>query len=255
MPWSSDIPATYLPCTWPGSQRRRPAPQRAGTGPLAHPRYTPGTPAVNRRAETSAVWQLEPGHHPPAAPPPAPPRREARNKLKPPAAFRIAARRAQPRRPRPGAISDLDSDDAVPCPDRDRDRLPRSTRTAVPDRITEDLADQQDGHIPARVPGAEYLTDEPAGGTRPLRSPGKRHGLPDRYPSHQCTRLPGRPRPGKRAGRRADTPDARPTRRRASSRHTPPARPVRAVRGRPSGYADRPTGTKPVRYASVDGAI
>ena len=49
--------------------------------------------------------------------------------------------------------------------DRDRDRLPGSTRAAVPDRITEDLADQQDRHIPARVPRAENLRDERAGGT------------------------------------------------------------------------------------------
>jgi hypothetical protein len=153
MPWSSEIPARYLPCTWPGSQRRRPAPQRADAGTLARPRYTPGTSTVRRRAETSAgVRYLEPGHHPPAVPPPAPPRREASDELKPATAFRITARSTQLRRPRPGAVGDLDPDDAVPGDDRDRDRLPGSTRAAVPDRITEDLADQQDGHIPARVP-------------------------------------------------------------------------------------------------------
>jgi hypothetical protein len=127
---------------------------------------------------------------------------------------------------------------------------------AVLDRIT-DLADQQFSVIPARVPGAEHRTDERAGGTRPLRPPGKRNGLPDRCPSHQCTRLPGRPSPGNRAGRRADAPDARPTRRPASSQHTPPARPGRAVRGKPSGYTDRASGMEPVRYdsyASVDPA-
>jgi hypothetical protein len=125
----------------------------------------------------------------------------------------------------------------------------------MPDAVAEDLADQQDSHISARVSGAEYLRDKCAGRTRPLRPPGKRHGLPDNCPSHQCTRLPGRPRPGNRAGRLADTTDARPTRRRASSQHTPPARPVRAVRGIPSGYTDRASSTKPVRYASVDTAI
>jgi hypothetical protein len=73
--------------------------------------------------------ELEPGHQPTAAPsPPAPPRREARDELKPPAAFRVAARRTQLRRPRPGPVSDLDPDDAAPGPDRDRDRLPGSTR-------------------------------------------------------------------------------------------------------------------------------
>jgi hypothetical protein len=40
------------------------------------------------------------------------------------AAFRITARRTQLRRPRPGAIGDLDPDDAVPG--NDRDRLPGS---------------------------------------------------------------------------------------------------------------------------------
>src|SRR6266404_3454460 len=119
--------------------------------------------------------ELEPGHQPPAAPPPAPPRREARNELKPATAFRITARRTQLRRPRPGPVGDLDPDDAVPGNDRYRDRLPRSARAAMPDRITEDLADQQDRHISARVPGAEHLRDECSGGPRPLRPPGKRH--------------------------------------------------------------------------------
>jgi hypothetical protein len=41
------------------------------------------------------------------------------------------------------------------------------------DTVTEDLADQQDGHIPARVPGTEYLRDDGAGRLRPLRPPGK----------------------------------------------------------------------------------
>ena len=89
----------------------------------------------------------------------------------------------------------------------------------MPDRITEDLADQQDGHIPARMPLAEYRRTH----GRPAPAP----------PARQASRSPGplpqpsvhppsrRPRPGNRAGRRADTPDARPTQRRASSQHTP----------------------------------
>ena len=91
---------------------------------------------------------------------------------------------------------------------------------------------------------------------RPVSEVAKAYGAP--VPgSTRCwptTRPRARRVPGNRAGRRADTMDARPTRRRASSQHTPPARPVRAVRGIPSGYTDRPTGTKPVRYASVDTA-
>src|ERR1700722_1812905 len=151
----------YPRCTWPGSQSRRPAPQRADASAPARLRHTPGICAVSRRAETSAgVRKLKPGHHAPAAPSPPPPRREARNKLKPPAAFRITARRTQLRRSCPGAIGDLNPDNAPPGPDRDRDRLPGSTRAAMPDRITEDLTDQQDGRVSERVPGAEYLTDE-----------------------------------------------------------------------------------------------
>jgi len=132
--------------------------------------------------------RFEPGHRPPAAPPPAPPRSETRNELKSSAAFRITVRRTQLRRPRPGAVGDLDPDDAVPGPDRDRDRLPGSTRAGVPDAVAEELADQQDSRVSARVAGAEYLRDECAGGTRPLRPPGKHHALPDRHPGHHRTR-------------------------------------------------------------------
>jgi hypothetical protein len=148
--------------------------------------------------------ELEPGRHPPPAPQPAPPRREGRDELEPATAFRITARRTQLRRPLPGPVGDLDPDDAVPGPDRDRDRLPGSTRAAMPDGITEDLADQQDSHVSARVPGAEYLRDECSGCPRPLRPPGKRHALPDRRPGHHRTALPRPPRPGKPAGQRAD---------------------------------------------------
>jgi hypothetical protein len=199
----------YLRCTWPGSQRRRPAPQRAGIATFARLRYTPGISAASRRAETSAgVRQLEPGDQPSAAPsPPAPPRREARNELKPPAAFRITARRPQLRRPRPGAVGNLDTHDALSRNDRDRDRLPRSTRPAVPDTVTEDLAHQQDSHVYARVPGAKYLADEGSGGPRPLRPPGKRHTLPDRHPGHHRTRPSPAASPretGRAAGGRRD---------------------------------------------------
>jgi hypothetical protein len=58
--------------------------------------------------------------------------------------------------------------------------------------------------IPARVPGGEYLTHEPAGGPHRLRPPGKRHALPDRQPSVTAPALPRPPRPGKPAGQRAD---------------------------------------------------
>ena len=142
-------------------------------------------------------------------PPPPPPRRQPRNKLKPPAAFRIAARRTQLRRPRPGTIGDLDPDNAVPGPDRDRHRPPGSTRAAGPDRITEDLADQQDGRISARVPRAEYLTDERTGGPRP--APPARQASRSPGPSSPHPPFPGRPAPaalpretGRAAGGRRD---------------------------------------------------
>ena len=57
-------------------------------------RYTPGTSAS--RAPRAAPAQSGPGHRPTAA---TPPRREARNELKPAAAFRIPASRTQARTP------------------------------------------------------------------------------------------------------------------------------------------------------------
>jgi len=82
----------------------------------------------------------------------------------------------------------------------------------------EDRADQQDGHIPARVPRAEYLTECP-GGPRPLRPPGKRHALPDRQPSHHRTRpSPAAPPPGHQPGSGRTQGNARSARPRTSSR-------------------------------------
>ena len=56
--------------------------------------------------------------------------------------------------------------------------------------------------LSARVPGAEYLRDECAGGPRPLCPPGKRHALPDRQPSHHRTR-PSPAAPPRETGRAA----------------------------------------------------
>ena len=210
--------------------------------------------------------QLEPGHHTLAAPSAPPPRREARNKLKTPAAFRVTARGPQLRRPRPGAVGDLDPDDAIPGPDRDRDRFPGSSRAAVPDTVTEDLAHQQDSHISARVPRAEYLGDENAGGPRPLRPPGKCHALPDRHPGHHRTRpSPAAPsrETSRAAGGRRDM-HAHLNRERQAARRAAPANLVRGssvdaapVRGRPckaDGSPHRSQPPIPVRYASVDTA-
>ena len=111
----------------------------------------------------AAKWvpQLEPGHRPPATPPPPPPRREARDELKPPAAFRIPASTVQLRHLRAAAIGDLHPDKTVPDPDRDRDRPARSPRPAMPDTIAEQLAHQQGGVIPAHPGNSAALTQTP----------------------------------------------------------------------------------------------
>jgi hypothetical protein len=111
----------------------------------------------------------------------------------------------------------------------------------VPDTITEDLADQQDGHLPARVPRAEYLRDERTGGPRLLRPPGKRDALPDRQPSHHRTRTTRPPRPGKPAGQRADAGTGTLTSAQTSSRKNASADPVRACGPRPWPSVKKPT--------------
>jgi hypothetical protein len=202
-----------LLCTWPGSQSRRPAPQRAGTAALVRTRYSPG-------GDISRGAVARTRSPPTAAPSPPPPHRETRNELKPPAAFRITARRTQLRRPRPGAIGDLNPDNAVPGPDRDR--LPESTRAAMPDRIPEDLAHQQSGVLSARVPRAEHPRHEPAGNHSPLRQPSQRHRLPDHHPSHHRTPpFPAAPpRKIRRAAGRTHR-DGRPTQRQTLSQDAP----------------------------------
>jgi hypothetical protein len=220
MPSSADIPAVYLPCTWPGGQRRRPAPQRAAAGTLARLRYTRGTSPASRRAETSAgARKLKPRDGAPAAPSPSPPRCKAGNELEPPAVFRVATGGSRLRHPWPAPVGDLDPDNAVQRLDRDRDRLAGGTRAAMPQAIGEKLAHQQGGHVPARVPGAEYLRDECSGGPRPLRPPGKRHALPDRHPGHHRTRpSPAAPPRGNRPGSGRTQGNARSSPPRTSSR-------------------------------------
>jgi len=222
--------------------------------------------SVAGRRHQQRVRKLEPGHRPPAAPPRAPPRREARNELKPPPAFRITARRTKLRRPRPGAVGDLDPDDAVPGNDRDRNRLPRSTRAAMPDRITEDLAHQQDRHIPRTGAPARAPQRRTCGRPAPAPPAGKRHALPDRPPSHHRTcSTPGRPAPGNRPGSGRTQGNARSAPPRTSSPvHRPPRTPsvdssvpAAPVRGRPrkaDGSPHRSQAPIPVRYASVDTA-
>jgi len=71
--------------------------------------------------------------------------------MEPPAAFSVPASGARLRYPRPAPVGDLNPDNVVRHHDRDRDRLARSTRAAVPQTIGEKLAHQQCGYVPARV--------------------------------------------------------------------------------------------------------
>jgi hypothetical protein len=133
-----------------------------------------------------------------------------------------------------------------PRADRDRDRPARSPRPAMPDTIAEQLAHQQGGVIPARVPGTEHPAHERAGDSRPLRPPGHRHALPDLRPSHQRTRLPRPPRPRQITG--AGRPCVRIHARLSGSRQagTRDQRgPSVAVRGKPTVHTDRPGGRRP----------
>jgi hypothetical protein len=170
-----------------------------------------------------------------------PHRRQACHHLKPPAAFRIPASRAQLRCPRPAPIGHLHTDKTVPRADRDRDCPARSARPAMPDTIAEQLAHQQGSVIPARMPRTEHPAHERAGDPRPLRPPGQRHALPDHRPGHQRTRPspPTPPRGSHRAAGRTHG-DARSTHRRASSRNTLSARPVRGCPWKADG-AHRPS--------------
>ena len=146
------------------------------------------------------------------------------------------------------AIGHLHTDKTVPGPDRDRDRPARSARPAVPDTIAEQLAHQQGGVIPARVPGTEHPDCERAGDPRPLRPPGHRHALPDLPPSHQRTRLPRPPRPGHHRGRQAGVRmHARLSRTRQTETCHQPG-PSVAVRGKPTVHTDRPGGRTPSAY-------
>jgi hypothetical protein len=185
--------------------------------------------------------------------------------LKPPAAFRIVACRTQFRRPRPGSIGDLDPDDALPGPDRDRNRLPGSTRAAVPDRITEDLANQQDRVISARVPRPSTSeTNERAARARSARPASvtlsRTAALAISAPAFPAALAPGN-LPG--SGGRRDI-HAQLCRERQAAHCGASADLVRGssvdaapVRGRPckaDGPAHRSHAPIPVRYASVDRA-
>jgi len=145
-------------------------------------------------------------------------------------------------------------------------------RAEAPGRLPrhgpQDAANQQDRVISARVPRAEYLRDERAGGPRPLRPPARQAsrspGPPPRPSPHPP--FPARPAPGNRPGSGRTQGHARSALPRTSSRAPRRLRrPGRGssvdaapVRGRPckaDGPAHRSHAPIPVRYASVDSAI
>jgi hypothetical protein len=176
--------------------------------------------------------------------PPPPPRRQARNELKPAAAFRIPASKGQLRHLRATAIGYLHPDKTVPRADRDRDRPARSPRPAIPDTITKKLTSRT-ASSPHGCPGPSTSPTNAratrARSARPATVTLSRTAVP-------AISAPALPRPhhspggNHRAGRTHR--DARSTQRLTSSRNTRPARPV-AVRGNPAVHTDRPSGRTP----------
>ena len=237
----SGSPSMCLAQTWhiPGVDLPR-TPARPALPPV------PG-PAAGRGG--SAVPQLEPGHRPPAA---SPPPHRAASPATSPSPRPSSASPPQARScgtPEPPRSVTSTRTTPSGSPDRDRDRLPRSARAAVPDAVAEQLAHQQGGVIPARMPRPEHPGRERAGNPGPLRPPGHRHALPGNRPGHQRTRLPRPPaaRETTRDRSRAHG-DARPTRRPASSPEyaAGAARPWPSVK-QPTVRTDRPAARIAVR--------
>ena len=155
----------------------------------------------------AAVLELEPGHRPLAMLPPPPPRREARNELKPPAAFRIPASRVRLRHLRAAAIGHLHTDTTVPRADRDRDRPARSARPAMPDTIAEQLLTSRAASSPHGCPGPST----PPANARATRARSARPATVTLSrisgPAISAPAFPGRPRPREITG--AARPDVR----------------------------------------------
>ena len=177
---------------------------------------------------------------------------QAGNQMKPPAVFRDAASRSRLRHPRPAPVGHLDPDNAADRRfDRDRQRLPGSTRAAMPQAVGEQLARQQSSHAPARVPGAQRPLHERAGQPRPIRPSRKRHGLPDHQPSHQRTPPSGPPRPRESRGPSGGTPGwTLDSAANVKARRPPERAPEPPV----SGCPHRSLAPISVRYVSVDTA-
>jgi hypothetical protein len=109
-----------------------------------------------------------------------------------------------------------------------------------PDRLCltllPNISHQQDSNIRAGVTGGTARLPRKHGRPAPASPPRKRHGLPDRQPSHHRTRLPGQHRPGKSRAAGRTHRDARPTRRQTSSPNPPGAghrNPVKRLRTAP----------------------
>ena len=148
--------------------------------------------------------QLEPGNSAPAAPSPAPPRRKAGNEVEPPAVFRVLASGARLRHPRPAPVGDLNPDNVVRHLDRDRDRLARSTRAAMPQTIGEKLAHQQRCHVPHGWPEPNSpSTNARASRARSAR-PASVTASRTASPAISAPAFAAASYPGNRAGRRAD---------------------------------------------------
>jgi hypothetical protein len=156
----------------------------------------------------------------------------------PPDTFRLITGGPQLRHSPAAAVGDVDPDHAAGGPDRDR--LPLRARAAVPDAVAEQLTSSA-ASSPHGCPGPST----PAVNTRATRARSARPAIVTLSRTAlfiNASAFPGPPRvPGNHPGRRRAHRDARPTRRRASSRETRRQRgPSVAVRGKADG-AHRPS--------------
>jgi hypothetical protein len=139
--------------------------------------------------------------------PPPPPRRQARNELKPPAAFRIPASTVQLRPLRAAAIGHLHADKAVPRADRDRDRPARSPRTLCRTLLPNSSLTSRAASSPHGCPGPST----PPTNARATRARSARPATVTlsriSRPAISAPAFPGRPRPREITG--AARPDVR----------------------------------------------
>ena len=172
----------------------------------------------------------------------------------PPATFRLITAGPQLRHSPAAAVGDLDPDHAAGGPDRDRDRLPRRGRAAVPDAVAEQLTSSA-ASSPHGWPGPST----PAVNTRATRARSARPAIvtlsrtalainasafPSRPASRETTQGDGG-----HTGMHARLGAARQAGKHAASA----ARPWPSVE-KPTVRTDRPDGMDAVRYASVDTA-